>query len=668
MPCTKERNDGKLFISAFLFLFMKYFIIIFLVLMCPFVMALDTSLSEVQISMNVSGELELKNYRDISNLRINFSFYPRNLSTQEVQNSVFYPEGKHLSNHTVFIISHPEEKVLFGHYSEIKSQMNTPRVGDVYFPLKDFYEKYTEPTENIDSNDSNIVALSTRLAEGETETNHVVFKLANWTINNINYSLSTLTSDVSQPSSWVLEKKQGVCDEITNLFIAMCRSLNVPARFVSGISYTDSPLFEHNWGPHSWAEVYMPGHGWVPYDLTYKQLGWVDSSHIVLGISRTSQDIETSFNWMTSGSDTNVISNGLGFDVDVLDKRGKQRNLVHHNLSVIRESVGFGSYNVVIDEITNPMPYYQVIETVFVPTNGLSYINDKRRMVLLPPNSTNKVFLHVRVTEELDDDYRYTYPVNVEDSFGNNATTSFVVERQSQKYRLGELVNEGVQVNKNPGNASLSFNCNLPSRAAMGKGEIVCTLENIGNRNARDVKICYKECKNLDVPMLQEKEVTFDLGLESAGEKEVFVNLVFENQNQQRSYPVEIFDEPRISIWNVSTPRTIRWGEMYNVTLMLGLESYSVAENVSVIIDGRDDFSLGVIEGRHQLTIDMDSRFLNEGLNEVPVKIKYYDNQDNLYVNSTSYRVNVDELTFWQRIKQFFLEILDKMLGQKPTT
>ena len=74
--------------------------------MCPFVMALDTSLSEVQMSMYVRGELELKNYRDISNLRINFSFYPRNLPTQEVQNSVFYPEGKHLSNHTVFIISH----------------------------------------------------------------------------------------------------------------------------------------------------------------------------------------------------------------------------------------------------------------------------------------------------------------------------------------------------------------------------------------------------------------------------------------------------------------------------------------------------------------------------------------------------------------------------------
>ena len=55
----------------------------------------------------------------------------------------------------------------------------------------------------------------------------VVYKLAEWVKTNVNYDLSTLTASVSQKASWVLDNKEGVCDEITNLFIALSRALGI---------------------------------------------------------------------------------------------------------------------------------------------------------------------------------------------------------------------------------------------------------------------------------------------------------------------------------------------------------------------------------------------------------------------------------------------------------
>jgi transglutaminase-like putative cysteine protease len=95
--------------------------------------------------------------------------------------------------------------------------------------------KYTSPSEKIDINDD-IKKQAEKLAAGEDDLYVVVFKLADWVNSNIAYNLSSATSEATLPSSWVLANKYGVCDELSNLFISMCRSLGIPARFVSGIA------------------------------------------------------------------------------------------------------------------------------------------------------------------------------------------------------------------------------------------------------------------------------------------------------------------------------------------------------------------------------------------------------------------------------------------------
>lgn len=61
-----------------------------------------------------------------------------------------------------------------------------------------------------------------------------------------------------------LADQAGVCRDFTHLMITMCRALNIPARFVSGIDYGSDPAL----GPtdfHAYVEVYLSGR-WYLFD------------------------------------------------------------------------------------------------------------------------------------------------------------------------------------------------------------------------------------------------------------------------------------------------------------------------------------------------------------------------------------------------------------------
>lgn len=70
-----------------------------------------------------------------------------------------------------------------------------------------------------------------------------------------------------------LESKSGTCRDLALLFIETARSLGFGARFVTGYLY-DPALdggasgIQGAGATHAWADVYIPGAGWVEYDPT----------------------------------------------------------------------------------------------------------------------------------------------------------------------------------------------------------------------------------------------------------------------------------------------------------------------------------------------------------------------------------------------------------------
>ena len=71
-----------------------------------------------------------------------------------------------------------------------------------------------------------------------------------------------------QDPDQTLRQRTGSCRDLTVLFMALCRSQGIAARFVSGYqAHAEKPSQRRYL--HAWAEVYIPGGGWRGYDPSH---------------------------------------------------------------------------------------------------------------------------------------------------------------------------------------------------------------------------------------------------------------------------------------------------------------------------------------------------------------------------------------------------------------
>ena len=83
-----------------------------------------------------------------------------------------------------------------------------------------------------------------------------------------------------------LVDRVGVCRDFAHLMIALCRAINIPARFATGIDYGADPAF----GPtdfHAYVETYLAG-GWYLFDAAGMAL---PMGLIRLGVGRDAADV-----------------------------------------------------------------------------------------------------------------------------------------------------------------------------------------------------------------------------------------------------------------------------------------------------------------------------------------------------------------------------------------
>jgi transglutaminase-like putative cysteine protease len=73
--------------------------------------------------------------------------------------------------------------------------------------------------------------------------------------------------------TFLFEDREGVCEQYVTALVVMARSLGIPARLTAGYGSGDynsiTGYYEVRMShAHSWAEVYFPEYGWVPFDPT----------------------------------------------------------------------------------------------------------------------------------------------------------------------------------------------------------------------------------------------------------------------------------------------------------------------------------------------------------------------------------------------------------------
>ena len=84
-----------------------------------------------------------------------------------------------------------------------------------------------------------------------------------------------------------LESNGGSCRDFATLFMEICRFLGLAARFVSGYMY--SAEIEGRMSMHGWAEVYLPGAGWVGFDPSWGLLA--GPNYFPVAVSRHSEHV-----------------------------------------------------------------------------------------------------------------------------------------------------------------------------------------------------------------------------------------------------------------------------------------------------------------------------------------------------------------------------------------
>ncbi len=166
---------------------------------------------------------------------------------------------------------------------EVQTINNTIYPSDDY-PLKDIPDSvkpYTKATSmdqgivNIPSEHPDIKAKAQDIAQGNITVFEVTNSIGEWVFNNIQYEL------LGEGALKTLETGKGDSGSMSQLTIAMLRSLGIPARVVGGLLYGN--IYDNNFGQHYWVEVWIGEKGgWIMIDPTTGEIDKISPLHISL--------------------------------------------------------------------------------------------------------------------------------------------------------------------------------------------------------------------------------------------------------------------------------------------------------------------------------------------------------------------------------------------------
>lgn len=129
------------------------------------------------------------------------------------------------------------------------------------------FAPFLTSTKEIRSDDKSVIDKAREIAGADHEAWSVARKLAEWTYKNLTWKHADY-ADAAQ----TLATREADCYEFSKLYVAMARSLGLPARVVSGMAYSGGAF-----GGHAWVEVYAGS--WIEIDPTWGT-SFVDATHI----------------------------------------------------------------------------------------------------------------------------------------------------------------------------------------------------------------------------------------------------------------------------------------------------------------------------------------------------------------------------------------------------
>jgi transglutaminase-like putative cysteine protease len=118
--------------------------------------------------------------------------------------------------------------------------------------------------------------------DGQTDVWQAALAILRFTNGYLKYE--SKSTHVHTQMSSVIKDRRGVCQDFAHFMIGLCRSLKIPARYISGYLATEAAS-----ATHAWVEVFIPGTGWRALDPTHNCQ--IDDTYVKIGHGRDYADV-----------------------------------------------------------------------------------------------------------------------------------------------------------------------------------------------------------------------------------------------------------------------------------------------------------------------------------------------------------------------------------------
>lgn len=133
----------------------------------------------------------------------------------------------------------------------------------------DVRRQYLGDSPGIETHSPQVKSLAKELNAGEKHPWDLAQRFAEWIPKHIRPQQGPYTNVVT-----ALEKRVGDCEEMSAVFVALCRAVGIPARLVW--------IPNHNWAEFHLADTDGQGH-WIPaHTACYSWFGWVGAHELIL--------------------------------------------------------------------------------------------------------------------------------------------------------------------------------------------------------------------------------------------------------------------------------------------------------------------------------------------------------------------------------------------------
>ena len=154
---------------------------------------------------------------------------------------------------------------------------------DYYTKLKDrakmIKEQYTKLPNNLPER---VYALAEEIAKEKTTDYDRLKAIEDYLLTNYIYSMETTKVPKGQDfiDYFLFDYKQGYCTSYASAMAILGRCLGIPTRYVEGflartsVKDDDNRYLIRNSQAHAWAEAYIEGVGWIPFEATPPYVGY----------------------------------------------------------------------------------------------------------------------------------------------------------------------------------------------------------------------------------------------------------------------------------------------------------------------------------------------------------------------------------------------------------